>query len=139
RGPVALRLAAASLARNPRHAAVAATLLVASLGLALFAVGYRSTLTQGQRDEAAFAVPAPYVLTEDFNQLVPVPHGAQHLKRPSTQVVRLSGSVPSGTRFGSLALPRGTIANVGGWRGDFASRTRAQLAAAVAPEETPLK
>jgi hypothetical protein len=139
RGPVALRLAAASLARNPGHAAVAATFLVASLGLALFAVGYRSTLTQGQRDEAAFAVPADYVLTEDFNQLVPVPHGAQHLSRQSTQVVRLSGNVPSGTTFGFLALPPRAIETVGGWRGDFASRTRVQLAAAVAPEETPLR
>ena len=44
RGPIALRLAAASLARNPGHAAIAATFLVASLGLALFAVAYRSTL-----------------------------------------------------------------------------------------------
>ena len=96
-------------------------------------------MTQGQRDEAAFAVPAPYVLTEDFNQLVPVPHGAQHLQRPSTQVVRLSGNVPSGTTFGFLALPRHAIENVGGWRGDFATKTRTQLAAAVAPSETPLK
>jgi ABC-type antimicrobial peptide transport system permease subunit len=138
-GPVALRLAAASLARNPGHAAVAATFLVASLGLALFAVGYRSTLEQGQRDEAAFAVPASYVLTEDFNQLVPVPHGAQHLRRPSTQVVRLSGNVPSGTAFGFLALPKHTIETVGGWRSDFASRTRPRLAAAVSPTVTPLK
>jgi hypothetical protein len=139
RGPVALRLAAASLARNPGHAAVAATFLVASLGLALFAVGYRSTLTQGQRDEAAFAVPADYVLTEDFNQLVPVPHGALHLQRPSTEVLRLSGNVPSGTTFGFLALPRQAIAGVGGWRSDFAERSRAELAAAVAPTVTPLK
>ncbi|MGN6797005.1 MAG: FtsX-like permease family protein [Gaiellaceae bacterium] len=139
RGPVALRLAAASLARNPGHAAIAATFLVASLGLALFANGYRSTLTQGQRDEAAFAVPAPYVLTEDFNQLVPVPHGAQHLQRPSTQIVRLSGNVPSGTTFGFLALPKQAITNVGGWRADFATRTRAQLAAAVSPSESPLE
>jgi hypothetical protein len=139
RGPVALRLAAASLARNPGHAAVAATFLVASLGLALFAVGYRSTLTQGQRDEAAFAVPADYVLTEDFNQLVPVPHGAQRVNGPSTQVVRLSGNVPSGTTFGFLALPRQAIETVGGWRGDFATKTRARLAAAVAPSETPLR
>jgi len=139
RGPVALRLAAASLARNPGHAAIAATFLVASLGLALFAVGYRSTLTQGQRDEASFAVPADYVLTEDFNQLVPVPHGAQHLRRPSTPVMRLSGNVPSGTTFGFLALPRHAIATVGGWRSDFATRTRAELAAAVSPSVTPLK
>jgi hypothetical protein len=139
RGPVALRLAAASLARNPGHAAVAATFLVASLGLALFALGYRSTLQQGQRDEAAFAVPASYVLTEDYNQLVPVPHGVQHLRRPSTPIVRLSGNVPSGTVFGFLALPKHAIETVDGWRSDFASRTRTQLAAAVAPSVTPLK
>jgi hypothetical protein len=139
RGPVALRLAAASLARNPGHAAVAATFLVASLGLALFAVAYRSTLTQGERDEAAFAVPASYVLTEDFNQLVPVPHGAQRLTRRSTPVVRLSGNVPSGATFGFLALPRHGIETIGGWRSDFASKSRAQLAAALSPAETPLK
>jgi hypothetical protein len=131
RGPIALRLAAASLARNPGHAAIAATFLVASLGLALFAVGYRSTLEQGQVDEARFAVPAPYVLTEDFNQLVPVLHGARHLRGTPTPVVRLSGNVPSGTTFGFLALPAGALAHVGGWRSDFASRSRADLAAAV--------
>jgi hypothetical protein len=76
RGPISLRLAAASLARNPGHAAVAATFLVASLGLALFAVAYRSTLERGQRDEAAYAVPASFVLSEDLLQLVPVLHGA---------------------------------------------------------------
>lgn len=69
RGPIALRLAAASLARNPGHAAIAATFLVASLGLALFAVAYRSTLLQGQHDEAAYAVPAAYVLNEDLADL----------------------------------------------------------------------
>jgi hypothetical protein len=139
RGPIALRLAAASLARNPGHAAIAATFLVASLGLALFAVAYRSTLEQGQRDEAAYAVPAPYVLTEDFQQLVPVLHGAQQLKRPATDVVRLSGNVPSGATFGFLALSRQTLATVGGWRGDFASRSRAELAAAVSPAPAPLR
>ncbi len=139
RGPIALRLAAASLARNPGHAAIAATFLVASLGLALFAVAYRSTLERGQRDEAAFTVPAPYVLTEDFNQLVPVPHGAQTVERASTQVVRLSGNVPSGTTFGFLALPRETIAHVGGWRDDFASKRPSELAAAVSPGAAPLR
>ena len=107
RGSISLRLAAASLARNPGHAAIVATFLVASLGLALFAVAYRSTLLQGQRDEAAFAVPAPYVLTEDLSQLVPVLHGAPPGSLPATPtpVVRLTGNVPSGTTFGFLALP----------------------------------
>ena len=56
-GPLSVRLAALSLARNPGRAAIAVAFLVVSLGLALFAAVYRSTLTQGQRDQAAYAVP----------------------------------------------------------------------------------
>jgi chromate transport protein ChrA len=56
-----------------------------------FAVAYRSTLLRGQHDEASYAVPASYVLSEDFAQLVPVLHGpAPPL---SAQVLRLSGNV----------------------------------------------
>jgi hypothetical protein len=130
RGPISLRLAAASLARNPGHAAIAATFLVASLGLALFAVAYRSTLERGQRDEAAYAVPASYVLSEDLLQLIPV----LHANPPNgTHVLRLSGNVPSGTAFTFLGLPSATVAHVGGWRADFAARSRAQLASTIAP------
>ena len=138
-GPIALRLAAASLARNPGRAAIAGTFLVASLGLALFAVAYRSTLQHGQRDEASFAVPAPYVLTEDFDQLVPVLHGAQHLTAPATPISRLSGNVPSGTTFGFVALPAQALPKVGGWRSDFASEPRTQLARGLAPERATLR
>jgi len=129
RGPIALRLAAASLARNPGHAAIAATFLVASLGLALFAVAYRSTLIRGQHDEAAYAVPAKYVLSEDLSQLVPVLHGPA--PTGSAQVLRLSGNVSAGTTFSFLAL--GNLDNVGGWRTDFASRPLRELGAAIAP------
>jgi hypothetical protein len=129
RGPIALRLAAASLARNPGHAAIAATFLVASLGLALFAVAYRSTLVRGQHDEAAYAVPASYVLSEDLSQLVPVLHGPA--PAGSTQVLRLSGNVSAGTAFSFLAL--GSLDGVGGWRTDFASRPLQELGAAIAP------
>src|SRR5204863_353774 len=83
-------LAALSLARNPGQATVVGTFLVASLGLALFAVTYRATLLQGQHDEAYYAVPAPYVATEDLSQLVPALHGWHGA--PATQVLRLAGS-----------------------------------------------
>ncbi len=139
RGPVALRLAAASLARNPGHAAIAATFLVASLALALFAVAYRSTLLRGQHDEANYAVPAAYVLTEDLEQLVPVLHGAQHLHATPTPIVRLSGNVPSGTTFGFVALPAHSLPSIGGWRSDFASTPRPQLATALAPTQASLR
>ena len=133
RGPIALRLAAASLARNPGHAAIAATFLVASLGLALFAVGYRSTLLQGQHDEADYAVPASYVLSEDLSQLVPVLHGADALAARATPIVRLSGNVPAGATFGFLALPGSTLPQVDGWRSDFAQRSQAELGRALKP------
>jgi hypothetical protein len=139
RGPIALRLAAASLARNPGHAAIAATFLVASLGLALFAVAYRSTLLHGQTDEASYAVPADYVLTEDYTQLVPVPHGAQQVHAPATQISRLSGNVPSGATFGYLALPAAALPSIGGWRSDFSSTSRADLARALAPAPAALR
>jgi hypothetical protein len=135
RGPIALRLAAASLARNPGHAAIAATFLVASLGLALFAVAYRATLIQGQHDEAAYAVPASFVLDEDLLQLIPVLHGAKlaQYPRPPEQVLRLSGNVPAGTSFTFLGLPESAVRSVGGWRSGFASSSRAALAARIAP------
>ncbi|HEV2593442.1 MAG TPA: ABC transporter permease [Gaiellaceae bacterium] len=134
RGPIALRLAAASLARNPGHAAIAATFLVASLGLALFAVAYRATLIKGQNDEAAYAVPAPYVLAEDLRQLVPVLHAVDGTK--ATQILRLTGNVPSGTPFAFLALPSDKLGAVGGWRSDFSSSPRATLAARITPSST---
>jgi len=133
RGPISLRLAAASLARNPGHAAIAATFLVASLGLALFAVAYRSTLLQGRRDEANYAVPARYVLSEDLLQLVPVLHGYSS-SLPSNRVIRLSGSVPSGTTFSFLGLS--SLATVGGWRPDFAAQPLPELAAAITPRRS---
>jgi FtsX-like permease family len=130
RGPVSVRLAATSLARNPGHAAVAATFLVASLGLALFATTYRSTLLKGQKDEAAYAVPAPYVLTEDFSQLIPVRHGAPNVQ--ATQVLRLSGNVPSSAGFTFLGVPSREVAQVGGWRDDFSSTPLPELARRIA-------
>jgi hypothetical protein len=135
RGPIPLRLAANSLARNPGHAAIASTFLVASLGLALFALAYRSTLVRGQHDEAAYAVPASFVLTEDLSQLVPVLHGAPLAAYPTppTQVIRLSGNVPSGATFGFLGVPASWLPRVGGWRPDFASEPLRALARALAP------
>jgi hypothetical protein len=139
RGPVALRLAAASLARNPGHAAAAATFLVASVGLALFTVAYRATLRQGQVDEARYAVPADYVLREDLTQLVPVLHGAGRLPARATPVVRLSGQVSAGTTFGFLALPARALPRIDGWRHEFSTRPRTELAGLLNPRPARLR
>jgi hypothetical protein len=131
RGPLALRLAAVSLARNPGGAATVATFLVASLGLALFATTYRSTLLRGQQDEASYAAPAPYVLDENLSELVPVLHAWNGA--PATPVLRLSGNVPSAASFTFLGVPASALAQTGGWRGDFASSSLSSLAKRITP------
>ena len=71
-----LRLAALSLARHPGHAAVAAAFLLVSVGLAVFAESYRSTLARGQEEQAAFAVPLDFTLREDLTRLIRVREAA---------------------------------------------------------------
>ena len=66
-GRIHMRLAALSLARSPGRAAVAVTFLVASLGLGLFAVVYRSTLDDGLSEQAAYAVPQDFTVREDLS------------------------------------------------------------------------
>ena len=137
RGALPLRLAALSLARNPGRAAVAVSFLVVSLGLALFAAVYRSTLTQGQRDQAAYAVPAAAVVSEDNTKLVRVlqaaPFGAYQRIGKAAQVIRLSGNVAGGANFTLLAMPSTALAGVGGWRSNFSPLSRPQLAGRIAP------
>ncbi len=128
-----LRLAAVSLARNPGGAAVTATFLVASLGLAIFVaqlIARRSS--QGQHDEAYYAALAAVCRRrEDLAQLMLVLHGWNG--GPATPLVRLSGNVPSAAGFTFLAMPWSSLPATGGWRGDFASQSLPQLAKAIRP------
>ena len=133
RAPAPLRLAALSLARDPGRAAIGVAFLVVSLGFALFASAYRSTLGRGQTEQAAYAVPADYVLTEDLSQLVSVtevgaPPGATGILRLSGDVSRLGAS-----GFTLLGVPARALPQTGGWRGDFSSLSLRDLAARLAP------
>ena len=144
RGSVPVRLAALSLARRPGPAAIAIGFLVVSLGLALFAETYRSTLARGQADQAAFAVPADAVAREDLRQLVsPLEAAAlSDFERATgggsaTPVLRVQGAVPRlGVEGGVtvLGVPASHVAEVGGWRDDFAEESRPELAALLQPE-----
>ncbi len=140
--PVPFRLAALSLARNPGRAAVAVAFLVVSLGLALFAETYRSTLARGETDQAAFAVPADYVVREDLTKLVPVFQAAALHRFQSLApgvraipVLRLSGNVsrlegsPGLTLLGLRAqdIPRLR------WRGDYSPLSRDEIAQRLRP------
>ena len=137
RGPIALRLSMLSLARNPGRAAMAVAFLVVSLGLALFASVYRSTLLQGQHDQAGFAVPAAAVVSEDYSKLVPLldaaPLAAYKRFGGAAPVIRLTGNVPEGAPFTLLALPSTKVAGVGGWRSSFSPRSLRQLGRAISP------
>jgi hypothetical protein len=143
RGPVSLRLAALSLARNPGHAAVAATFLVVSLGMALFAATYRLTLDQGQTEQSAFAVPADVVLREDLSQLVSVPQAASAAQYArlgtAVPVLRLSGDAGRLDTSGGvtlLGLPAAALPRIDGWRSDFAREPLPALARRIDPGAT---
>jgi hypothetical protein len=141
-GPLALRLAALSLARSPGRAAVAAAFLVVSLGLAFFAETYRATLARGQHDQAAFTVPVDVIAREDLTKLVPVLAAAPLDRFESlgpgvraVPVVRLPGNVrrlETSRGFTLLALPAAALPSLS-WRGDYAPLAQGELARRLRP------
>jgi hypothetical protein len=140
---VSLRLAALSLARHPGHASVAAAFLVVSVGLAVFAESYRSTLARGQEQQAAYAVPLDYTLRQDLTRLIRVVDAAPPERLAALPdgvrvepVLRLSGNVSrTGGRTGIavLGLDGETLPALRGWRDDFAPVAPQELAARIAP------
>ena len=142
RRAVPLRMAALSLARHSGYAAIAIAFLTVSLGLALFAETYRSTLSRGQADQAAYAVPPDAIVDEDLRELVPVLQAAPVERYAeathggsATSVLRMQASVSRLATRGVtlLGVPPKTLAGIGGWRDDFASRSRPELAALIDP------
>jgi hypothetical protein len=134
RTALSLRLASLALARRPGYASVAVGFVVISVGLALFAETYRWTLVQGQRDQAAFAVPADYVVSEDISKLIPVRTAVNPALARSLGgqfVTREGGNVQGAAGIGNvsvLGLEPSTLAGIRGWRGDFASQSPPKLA-----------
>ena len=119
-----VRIALLSLARAPGDVVLTVVFFVLSIGIAVFAISYRETLLQGERDQARFAVPAPFVAQENLGRLVtvqqaPLPH--------ALPVLRESGTVGGsrGADFTLLALPPTALAGIDGWRSDFSARTPA--------------
>jgi hypothetical protein len=111
RDAIGVRLAALSLARRPGAGASAAAFLVASIGLAIFASSYRATLVQGQREQAAFALGADFVLREDLRRLVPVREIATDERLAAlgdevdaAPVTRVSANVPSVGRLTGVTV-----------------------------------
>jgi len=143
RRSVPARLAFLSLARNPGHAGVAAAFLVVSLGLALFAETYRSTLVRGQADQAAFALPADYVLREIPTSPVRLtdvatPAALADIGTDPVAVIRRSGNVSglnTGRGVNVLGLPASHVPEIDGWRRDFSGSSLDALARRIAPKK----
>ena len=144
RSALSARLAAVGLARGPGGAVATVAFLTIAFALALLAGGYRATLVQGERDQAAFEVPLDVVVREDLQNLVRVFDVA-----PERSFARLAGkgrSLPcsspdrrrgtGGTRErrDGLGLDPAAIERVGVWRPEWSSgRGLKELAELVDP------
>ncbi|HKG11318.1 MAG TPA: hypothetical protein VKB07_12170, partial [Gaiellaceae bacterium] len=136
------RLTALGLVRNPGYAAVAVAFVAVSVGLALFAEAYRSTLERGERDQARYAAPADFIVREDLSHLVPVgdavrPADLRSLGADlrSSAVLRATASIRGArdvTGVTVLGLDRSSVEGVDGWRADFADAGVVTLADRIA-------
>ena len=145
----AIRLAMLGLARAPAQTAATAAFLVVAIGLALFAAAYRATLERGAADQASFAVPLDFTLTEGSSLVEPLeaaPLSRLDRLAPGVHaypVVRQIADVPgSGASFLNptvLGLPPGALGQIH-WRPDFAAPPLSALAARIgAGPQTPLR
>jgi hypothetical protein len=135
----AFRIALLSLARAPGEVALTVVFFVLAVGIAVFAVAYRATLVQGEREQARFAVPAPFVLQEDLTKLVTVQEARLPRGYAASPVLREAGSTGGsrGRDFTLLALRPDALARIGGWRSDFSSQSPPELARMLAPADPP--
>ncbi len=139
-GAAALHLAFLALARAPARTVATVGFLIVSIGLALFAASYRATLENGARDEAAFAVPLDYTLSEGpalVQPLAAAPVSRYPQVAPGTTaypVLRRTATVP-GTGTSALAptvlgIPAAAIAGLH-WRSDFSSSSPGEISKLV--------
>lgn len=143
-GKIQVRLAALSLARSPGRAAVAVTFLVASLGLGLFAVVYRSTLDDGLSAQSAYAVPRDFTVREDLSpaglvaplEAAPV-STYEALGADVTPVLRRTASAGGPGQLTLLGVPAESIAGLDGWQDRFSPLSRDELIERIQPDPPP--
>ena len=103
----------------------------------------------GSSDQAAFAVPADYVVKEDLSQLIPVdaavtPAVLASLPRALRvePVTRQTGSIQGAADVSGIAvlgLSAKALPRIDGWRGDFASASLPELARRIDVGPKPLR
>jgi hypothetical protein len=134
-----LRLALLSAARNPGTQLVTVGFLVVSVGLAVFAATYRSTLLEGERAEAAFAVPLDYTVRKAGSRrgADEEPVGAAYARRGGVPVIRRAGQATSlnlESTIDVLGLPADAVGRLR-WRSDFADVGPEELARRIDPRQ----
>ncbi len=140
RGSVAVRLALLALARAPGRTAAACAFIATATGLVVFASAYRSTLERGAKDEASFAVPLDYTVSESSHLVLPLDaaplQGYERLApgvRAYSVLRRSADAAGAGTSTQSatiLGVPSAAFA-VLRWRSDYSARSQAELARAI--------
>jgi hypothetical protein len=132
-----LRLALLSATRNPGTQLVTVGFLVVSVGLAMFAATYRSTLLEGERDQASFAVPLDYTVRKASSGRITgePPVGTAYARRNAIPVIRRAAQARSLNLTDTIAvlgLPGDTLQRLR-WRDDFASTGPEELGREIAP------
>ncbi len=142
RRSLSLRLGVLALARAPSRTIVSCAFIAVALGLALFAVAYRATLSRGAADQAAFQVPLDYTVSEGSKLVMPL-DAAPLRSFPGAHaypVVRVSATTPgAGAAVLSptvLGLPRAAIRSLR-WRSDYSPLPLQTIARKLAPQGEP--
>ena len=136
---VSVRLALLSIVRNPGTAALAVACLTVTLGMAVFALTYRSTLATNQRDAAAYAAPLDYVVSPDPTRGRFVGRTSALASRYGDQaigVIRRDGEAPTlnrPTELTVLGVPPDALEQLR-WRDDYSSSSPEELGRAIAYE-----
>jgi hypothetical protein len=142
RRSLSLRLGVLALARAPSRTVVSCAFIAVALGLALFAVAYRATLSQGAADQAAFQVPLDYTVSEGTKLVMPL-DAAPLRAYPGAHaypVVRAGATTPgAGAAVLSptvLGLPSGAIRRLH-WRSDFSPLSLKTIARKLTAQGEP--
>jgi hypothetical protein len=141
---VSVRLALLSIVRNPGAAALAVACLTVTLGMAVFALTYRSTLVANQRDAAAYAAPLDYVVAADPTRgrfRARTADLAPRYGSGAIGVIRRDGEAPTLNRPGELTvlgLPSDAFERMR-WRDDYAEDSPEELGRAIAYEHGGLR
>lgn len=149
RAPLA-RTALGEVARRPAVPLATAGFLAAATMLGLFSLGYRSTLSAGARDQAAFTVPLDITLTGGPALVRPSalePMGGWSALTPnigaeihSTEIVRRGVTVHSRQLTNDtvtvIGMEPAALRELRGWRRDFGPNPSV-LASAITPGAPP--